>query len=181
MKSFSKILAAVATSMLVAGTAVAADVNPVVMPTVAPTAPAAPTFNWNRFYVGTYGGAWWEMGPVSFDNLRAGGVAGYNMQFDRFVVGLQGSVGVYDFASPTLEAAASARAGILAGDSLLLYGIVGIGYDGCCGGVMTLGGGAEFAVSQNVTIRVEGVVWKELGTPFDYFSVTAGLNWYVGN
>ena len=106
------------------------------------------------------------------------------MQFGRFVAGVQGSVGLYDFTSPFLEAYASLRAGVLATDNLLLYGLVGIGHDGDFAGVinaMILGGGAEYAVSQNLTVKVEGTVWRELGAPFDYFSVVGGVNWYVGN
>jgi len=185
MKRIRTVIAGATAAVMMSSGAFAADVNPAVMPMVEATAPApAPSFNWNRFYVGVDGGVWWEIGPLSFDTLRAGGVAGYNMQFGRFVAGLQGSVGFYDFTSPTLEAYASLKAGVLATDNLLFYGIVGVGYDGDVGGgilnSMILGGGAEFAVSQNVSIKVEGTVWRELGTPFDYFSVVTGLNWYVG-
>ncbi len=182
MKSLSKVLAAAAASMMVAGTAVAADVNPVMIPAVqATTPPPAPTFNWNRFYVGTYGGAWFDIGPFGFDTLRTGLRAGYNYQISQFVLGAGVEVGVYDFSGLVFEIYGTGRAGFLVTPNLLLYALAGLGYDTDFGGAMMLGGGVELAVSQNLTVRFEGTFWRELGTPFDYVSLTGGLNWYVGN
>ncbi len=175
-----------AAAFLVAGAAVAnaADLPPtIVTPSTPVTVPAPPTFNWNRFYVGAYGGAWFGYPPVAYDSARVGVTAGRNVQFNRFVFGLEAEIGAYDFTGLTFEAYGVARLGVLATDNLLLYGLAGIGHDGAWPGIlnsMILGGGAEYAVSSNLSIVAQAAVWKSFGSPFDYLSLTGGLNWHFG-
>jgi outer membrane immunogenic protein len=79
----------------------AADLSrpvPAPMPTKAPPAFIAPEYDWSGFYVGINGGGGWGSAHTDltgrFDTSggMAGGTAGYNAQFGRWVLGLEGDI-----------------------------------------------------------------------------------------
>jgi outer membrane immunogenic protein len=134
---------------------------------------------WSGMYAGIHAGRSTSAGVVTAfgrDGAWEGGVhVGGNMQFGALVVGaevegnytsglsydLGGGAGL----KQNWGGAARARAG-LALDNLLLYGTVGYGFarldptgsvisDGKYVGGLTLGGGAEFMVSDGLSLRLD--------------------------
>ncbi len=107
----------------VVGTAVSASAADIPMAPMAPPPPPpmAPAFDWSGPYVGAFTG--YTLGPAWI----VGAQVGYNWQFDRFVVGLEGRVGVAPLV-PALFTTVSARAGFLVAPKFLIYGAAGVGY-----------------------------------------------------
>ena len=181
------VLAGFACSALAVGPAYAADVgatSPTIVPTTIAAAPEV-GFAWDRFFVGVQGGAWFEFPPLSYDSLRFAVIAGRNWTVaDRVVLGVEGTVGFYDPTDPYLELYAYARAGVLATDNLFLYTLAGIGLETDLpldpDYALMLGVGAEFAVTDRLSLRADALFWREFGDVFDYLSLTGGLSWYLG-
>lgn len=191
-----RLLLAASVLALMSGASFAADLAP---QPVEPVAPAYMPYSWTGFYVGlNAGGAWndskWKSVPgvtlfPSFNTNGSGFIygaqAGYNYQFDQFVVGLEG-----DFSGSTVKgdgscagtparcrtkqdwlASIRARAGY-AFDRLLIYGTGGVAFtqykndetfpqavswgDSTRTG-WTVGLGVEYAVTDHITAGVE---WK---------------------
>lgn len=130
-------------------------------------------------------GSWVEVPPPGTNYFRSGVVAGRNFTVgDRIVLGVEGTVGFYDLTDPYLELYANGRAGVLITEDLLVYALAGIGLETLLPFsptyAMMLGGGAELAVTDNLSLRADAAFWRELGTAFDYLSLTAGASWYLG-
>lgn len=89
--------------LLTAVAVAAADLPARVVP---PSAAPVPIFSWTGFYVGAYGGGSFggkveSNGPGGRitgkpSGLAAGGLAGYNLQFARAVIGIEGDAGYTD-------------------------------------------------------------------------------------
>ena len=138
---------------------------------------AEPQFEWGRPYFGVSGGGWYDLG-VGWEFIRANFIVGRNFQLGPFVAGIEATAGVY-WPTPTFEAYLMARAGLLAGHRLLIYAVAGVGWDfGCC--AIVAGGGVEAALGNQVSLRVEALAYA-YGLPFDYFGLTAGLNFFIGD
>lgn len=185
MKALRALGIAAAGWATLASAAFAADLNVPGLPTVAPASAPEPAFNWNRFYLGAFAGAWVEVPPTGSNYFRAGIIGGRNFVVtERFVVSIEGTLGFYDVSDPYLELYANARAGVLATDRIFVYALAGIGFESDLpidpDYAMMLGGGVEFAVSNNLTFRADALFWRELGDVFDYLSLTAGVTWYLG-
>lgn len=146
--------------------------------------PAPSTYDWSGLYAGVYGGYTNYNSTIlgagnSFGGLDIGGVIGGNYQMDQFVLGLEGDLG-YTGASGTFTApiahsqetgmnyALRARAGYAIDTTLLFVegGAAWTQYKGKAGGALILddtvmgyqiGAGVEQALSQNVTMRVDGL------------------------
>lgn len=96
--------AAGALALLLSTAAASAADLPVRTP--APLPPPIPIFSWTGFYVGAYGGGSFggqvtSNGPggritAKPDGFAAGGLAGYNLQFARAVIGVEGDAGYSD-------------------------------------------------------------------------------------
>ncbi len=99
-----KLLLAVSVIALTSGAAFAADLAPA---PVEPVAPVYVPYSWTGFYVGAQGGYQWseQSGPFGNfglgltgpyeahpDGAVLGGFAGYNYQFNSFVVGAEGDI-----------------------------------------------------------------------------------------
>src|SRR5208337_314016 len=94
----SQFLLAASMLALVAGSAVAAD-----LPSLKAPEPAPPVFTWKGFYAGVAAGGVWgsanvsqpgfESANVNVSSATLAGLAGYNMQFDQFVLGIEGEMG----------------------------------------------------------------------------------------
>ena len=171
----------VAVATLFSASSLAADIPAPVAAVPTAAAVPQPTFNWNRTYVGVYGGVWLDIPGFTFDTVRIGAQAGRNFVLgDHFAVGLEATAGVYDFAGITFEAYATARAGFLLSRAFL-YASASVGWDASFGLAYMFGGGVEFALTDNLAFRTDAQIWAEAGTPFDYVTLTGGLNWYLGN
>jgi len=143
----------VAALMGVAMTAGASAADPVTNYAVEATPTyAAPSFDWNRYYLGL---------NTSYINAGTnywgiGGVAGINIQDGDIVYGgeLEASARITGGTWSGALSEATVRAGYLVSDDVLLYGIGGGGFNAGTG-VGLLGAGIEFAVTQDVTIGTE--------------------------
>jgi outer membrane immunogenic protein len=125
-----------AATMVVAGTAAAADLSRGPTPYYANTAPAV--YNWSGFYAGANAGYEWGKitnSSVSPDGLFGGLQGGFNWQTGQFVVGgetdIQGSgaddtFAPYKFSNPWFGTV-RARAG-WALNNVLFYGTFGLAY-----------------------------------------------------
>lgn len=109
-------------------------------------------FDWNGFYVGlnnayvNTGGAEWGIGGVAGINIQDGAmVYGAELEANALVAGGVVTGGLYE---------ATARAGYLVSDDVLVYGVGGGGYDTGVG-VGLVGAGMEFALTQEVTLGAE--------------------------
>ncbi|WP_230532915.1 outer membrane protein [Microvirga roseola] len=193
--------------------AMAADLPSRVAPV--PVVAAAPIFTWTGFYVGVNAGYGWNandnivINGVVYDldsdgGFLGGAQAGFNYQMGSFVVGLEGDIqwvdlgdddryntvlGYYDRGSDDWFSTVRARAGV-AFDRALIYATGGFAFtDGNSG--WTLGGGIEYAFTNNLTAKVEGL-YVNLDGDNDRFGVVgydndlefglvrAGLNFKFG-
>ncbi|VFU10744.1 outer membrane protein [Methylocella tundrae] len=198
-----RLLLASAGAIALAGSAFAAD-----LPSRAPPpvyVPPVPIFTWTGIYVGAQIGYAWGTSNInvtdSFGDFASfqgsnsgvigGGHIGYNLQFNQFVVGLEGDVEGTSLSktrsgSPFFEGlgsvpvAVSTKADIMgsirgrvgyAWDRVLLYATGGVAFAGVEGTIYgpfggqvsssstrvgwTLGGGLEYAVTNNWSIRAE--------------------------
>jgi outer membrane immunogenic protein len=193
-----------------AGAASAAD-----LPTrAAPPAPvfaAAPVFTWTGFYVGVNAGYGWsnddfdafDAADIDDDGGFVGGAqVGYNYQIGSFVVGLEGDIqyadfgaeGAFDFdrdgdddrfESSDWFGTVRARAGV-AFDRALIYATGGFAFADDATG-WTVGGGVEYAFTNNLSAKIEGlyVNFEEddiagFEMENDFGVVRAGLNFRFG-
>jgi outer membrane immunogenic protein len=175
------VLAATA-AMTVASGAFAADAVEEV-PTAPVAVETAPVFTWSGPYAGVHGGYSWGEGDASaggvslsddFDGGRFGGFVGYNWQFaNGFVAGVEGDVN-YDWNENSIGGGFDAETGFsgsvrgrvgFAFDRALIYAAGGwtatnVSLDGPVSDDDTLhgwtiGGGLDYAFTDNVFGRVE--------------------------
>jgi outer membrane immunogenic protein len=150
----------------------------------APVIAAVPVFTWTGFYVGVNAGYGWNDGTsvtfpnglvVSTDGNDDGGFVGgaqigYNYQIGSFVVGIEGdlqyadfgdnrynfgAVGIFEDGSDDWFGTVRARAGV-AFDRALVYATGGFAFADDRAG-WTLGGGLEYAFTNNLTGKIEGL------------------------
>jgi outer membrane immunogenic protein len=197
-----------------AGAASAADL-PMRAAPPAPVIAAAPIFTWTGFYVGVNAGYGWsndDFDAVDFaDDEDDGGFVGgaqvgYNYQIGSFVVGLEGDIqyadfgaeGAFDvdgdgdedgvFESSDWFGTVRARAGVAFGQALI-YATGGFAFADDSTG-WTAGGGVEYAFTNNLSLKVEGLyVNLENDDDFDFDGfdgetdfgvIRAGLNFRFG-
>jgi outer membrane immunogenic protein len=195
-----------------AGAASAADL-PVRAAPPAPIIAAAPIFTWTGFYVGVNAGYGWsnndfdavDIADEDDDGGFVGGAqVGYNYQIGSFVVGLEGDVqyadfgadgtfdfdgdGVFDddFDSSDWFGTVRARAGV-AFDRALIYATGGFAFADDATG-WTVGGGVEYAFTNNLSAKIEGLYVNLEGdddfpgfdNETDFGVVRAGLNFRFG-
>ena len=100
------------------------------------------------------------------DGFVGGGQIGYNYQIGSFVVGLEGDIQYADFGrefsylgndfeSSDWFGTVRARAGVAFGQALI-YGTGGFAFADDVGG-WTVGGGVEYAFTNNLSLKVEGL------------------------
>jgi outer membrane immunogenic protein len=150
----------------------------------APMVAAVPVFTWTGFYVGVNAGYGWNDGTsvtfpnglvVSTDGNDDGGFVGgaqigYNYQIGSFVVGVEGDLqyadfgdnrynfgaaGIFEDGSDDWFGTVRARAGV-AFDRALVYATGGFAFADDRAG-WTLGGGLEYAFTNNLTGKIEGL------------------------
>jgi len=163
MKTLKSLALAAAATAALTGAASATDLMMSETPAMTP-AMAADGFDWQGFYDGIYGGGF-DLTGGAFGIV--GGWIGYNFMLgDRWVAGVEADGLYYLNGSGGWEVFANARLGYLVTDDVLLYKIAGIGrYSG--GDILyQLGVGAEFAVTDNVTVRAQVAGHQAIGAPF---------------
>lgn len=189
MKSLAVFVSAL---LLSAGAASAADL--VIPPPPGPVVVAEPAkqagFDWDRFYGGIQGGAWFSFGlydtDFAFDTVRAAAIIGRNIAIgNRMVVGVEAVGGFYIYPGEVIfEAYGIGRVGVLLGDRALMYGAAGLGYDfDPVGGgpFMVLGGGLEVGVLGQLSVRAETLALRYPSESFSFLSTTMGFVWHFGD
>ena len=96
-----KTLLLATTALMLTAPAFAADLAPRAMEPVAPAYIAPQAFNWTGFYAGVNAGYGFSAdfgasGIDSADGFTGGAQAGYNMQFNPLVVGIEGEIDYAD-------------------------------------------------------------------------------------
>lgn len=180
---FNKLaLAALATAALT-GTSFAADL--ITVPTSTPAEMPIyeePGFDWNGFYAGVYGGA--QNGETSDTQYGLGVQAGYNAQFDFYLLGAEVAVhglAGNDTVGETSYGQLLGRAGLVVNDNVLVYAAGGYGID--LGAPeeedVLLGGGVELAVTESISVEAQylhGFPLDEGGNSKDQFTVGANFH-----
>jgi outer membrane immunogenic protein len=190
------LLSSVALLGLTAG-AMAADLPSRRAP--APIIAAVPVFTWTGFYVGVNAGAAFNNndsddivfgGETIFGDsdddasFIGGGQIGYNYQFGSFVVGVEGDLQWADFGGTTYVfpngtvttdssdwfGTVRARAGV-AFDRALIYATGGFAFTDNRNG-WTVGGGIEYAFTNNLSAKIEGLYVNLENDDFDFGGVT---------
>ncbi|MEZ0171061.1 outer membrane protein [Microvirga sp. TS319] len=213
------LLSSVALLGLTAG-AMAADLPSRRAP--APIVAAVPVFTWTGFYVGVNAGVGFNNGDDDLvfggDTILAdsdndasfvgGAQVGYNYQMGSFVVGVEGDLQWADFGSTTYDFT-GLGGGLITRDSGDWFGTVrgrvGVAFDRALiyatGGWAfadnrngwTVGGGIEYAITNNLSAKLEGLYVKLNSDDFtvpgvgtvstgdtDFGVVRAGLNYRFG-
>jgi outer membrane immunogenic protein len=201
-----------------AGAASAADL-PMRAAPPAPVIAAAPIFTWTGFYVGVNAGFGWsndDFDAVDFadeddDGGFVGGAqVGYNYQIGSFVVGLEGDIQYADFGGELSFdvdddedideddfvfdrgdwfGTVRARAGVAFGQALI-YGTGGFAFADDATG-WTVGGGLEYAFTNNLSAKIEGLYVNldhgdddfdidDFDGETDFGVIRAGLNFRFG-
>lgn len=159
MNTLKKVAIAALLSSTAFGGALAADAIGIPAPVIppAPVFDEASGFDWNGFYAGLNASVENNI-DADQTNWALGGQAGFNSQFDFFLIGAEVAIdGV--FADPDMYAygSALARGGVLVTDELLAYGAIGygtdFGADEGSGDHVLAGGGLEYAATDNVSVR----------------------------
>lgn len=173
MKTLKTFALAAAASAAMAGAAAAADLA--MLEQTPYVAPAEPGFDWNGFYVGVLGGAYWETGLAGG---TLGKIVGFNVVNGNLLFGAEAEYLRFFGAGAPDGVAARGRLGYLTGADVLLYGALGY-FDWLAAGQgVTAGAGAELAMGQQLSGRAEFMaVYYDVGYPA-YFA-RAGLIWHA--
>jgi outer membrane immunogenic protein len=131
--------------------------------------------NWTGAYAGAHlGGGWGKAGSVSTGGFVGGVQGGYNVQFDKVVVGGEADISASSVGNKSFNekvrtnslGSVRARAGYLVDPSVMVYGTGGLGFGNVSSQSMwgkssetnsgwALGAGGEYMVHPNVTLRGE--------------------------
>jgi len=170
-----KLFLSVVASVLIATGAFAAD--PVITVEPAYIAPDS-NFDWNGFYMGVG-----ISGSSSTGNLLtayADFIAGINIVQDDILFGIEGYINGYSSNSPTsgYGVGIDTRIGYLATPDALLY-LSGGGYFYDTGTqTASIGAGAEFAISDNVSLDLHYRYWGWSSTAVIGHSLSASALWH---
>lgn len=164
-----------------AGTAQAADTISVPTSSRQNALPVSDTdtgFDWSGFYAGIFGSGQKEASGTGYG---LGAVAGMNSQINFYLVGAEVAVeGLGGDSQNNAYAQVVGRGGIVVTDQVLLYGAAGYGsnFSAPTDNHMLLGGGVEFAVSDNVSLRGQYLYGRPLNGNDSVQQVTLGANFH---
>jgi len=114
------------------------------------------SFDWSGFYAGIYGAG--QISPVGGLQYGLGVNLGVNAQIEYVLVGAEVSVhGLAGGPVATAYGQLVGRAGVLVSDDMLVYAAAGYGTSlaGPAESDLLLGGGLEYAVSEDVSLRAQ--------------------------
>jgi len=173
-----KLYLAVFASALLTGSALAHTPPPPPAPVVMP----APTYNtsvfdWDGFYMGVgISGIAYSDG---FNVFQADVIAGLNITSGGLLFGLEGWIGGFKstFPSSGFQGGASARVGYLVSPQAVVYVAGGANANSLGFQYATVGAGAEFALTSNLSLDFEYKYWMSLNSPVTGNGFGASLNW----
>jgi outer membrane immunogenic protein len=179
MSLFRTVAAATLMSLVPAAGAVAADA--IALPIADEAVPIYDDagFDWNGFYAGVHGLG--QMSPVGGTQYGVGVNLGVNAQFDYVLVGAEVALQAVTGGNvSTAYLELLGRAGVLVTDDVALYAAAGYGVDlgAPTEDDLLLGGGGEFAVTDQVSLRAQYLHGFAIngGNPKD--QVTLGANFH---
>jgi outer membrane immunogenic protein len=180
MSLFKKVALSALATTLTMGTAFAADL--ITVPTSTPVEVPVHEeagFDWSGFYAGVYGVG--QNGSVSGMQYGLGVQAGVNAQFDFYLLGAEVAVhGLTGGVGNTSYGQILGRAGLVVTDDVLVYAAGGYGLD--LGAPeeddLLVGGGVEFAVTENVSLEAEYLHGFPLSGGNAKDQVTIGANFH---
>lgn len=180
MSLFKKIALTALATTLTMGTAFAADL--ITVPTSTPVEMPVHEeagFDWSGFYAGVYGVG--QNGSVSGMQYGLGVQAGVNAQFDFYLLGAEVAVhGLTGGVGNTSYGQILGRAGLVVTDDVLVYAAGGYGLD--LGAPeeddLLVGGGVEFAVTENVSVEAQYLHGFPLSGGNAKDQVTIGANFH---
>jgi len=172
-----KLLLTIATSALMATGAIAAD--PVITVDPAYVEPST-GFDWDGFYMGVgLSGSSLSNGIVTDTTGYLDLIAGFNVTSGDMLFGLEGWVGAYsDGTNSGWSGGAEVRAGYLISPDALLYVSGGAQFYDAGARYATLGAGAEFAATDNLTLDVEYKYWGWSNNGFTGHSLGLSALWH---
>ena len=180
MSLFKKIALSALATTLTMGTAFAADL--ITVPTSTPVEVPVyeePGFDWSGFYAGVYGVG--QNSPVGGMQYGLGVQAGVNAQFDFYLLGAEVAVhGLTGGVGNTSYGQILGRAGLVVTDDVLVYAAGGYGLDlgAPAEDDVLLGGGVEFAVTENVSLEAEYLHGFPLSGGNSKDQITIGANFH---
>ena len=167
-----KLLLSVAATALFATGALAADLN------ATPASYDSATFDWDGFYIGLgVSGTSWVPASPSYGYIDV--IAGFNATSGDMLFGAEAWISGYsDGTASGYSGGAEARIGYLVSPEALVYlSIGGTAFDaGAQYG--QIGGGVEFAVTNDVTLDLEYKYAAWTNTAFNSHTVSASANWH---
>lgn len=137
-------------------------------------------YDWNGFYAGFFGAVQHNSSDDS-TQLGAGIAAGVNAQFDFILVGGEVTLeGLTDQQLDTAYGTVIGKAGVVLTDDVLLYAAAGYGRDlgGSARSDLLLGGGVEFAVTDDVSLKAQYLHGFDTNTDDQSDQVTIGANFH---
>lgn len=169
MRSLKLALLATAATAVLSSAAFAADL---IVDTPPATPVASSSFNWDGPYIGAL--LQGQLNPAAFG---LGADFGVNALMDNFLIGgeLEGIVALPANAS----AQGTVKFGGLISDSVIAYAYTGLGSRTPTSWYVPLGAGVEFAVADNLGLKLEGQYNFDLTTSAqNSAAVKVGLNWH---
>ncbi|MEO6179374.1 MAG: hypothetical protein ABIP15_06355 [Devosia sp.] len=122
-----------------------------------PTPDEVMTSGWDGAYIGVQGGIY--TGPAIGSDIFVGA----NMTVsESFLIGAEVGIGTfYTFPGIGFDIYGDVRGGVIVGDNALIYGLVGAEFDVPGGATLFAGVGAEVKVTDDVSIRGQGLVYSD--------------------
>lgn len=172
MKFVRNLLAGTAATVLMTGTAMAADVIYPTVPAAAPVVIApAPAFSFAGGYIGTHFAMSFPFGSIY------GVQSGYNFVRGNFLFGVEVETSHIAILGPLVDASLNGRAGVVLGDRVLVYGQAGIGTR-VVAPSFNVGAGIEVALSPRISMFAEYDRYYVIGSGFLDHQLVAGLNFH---
>jgi opacity protein-like surface antigen len=169
MRSLKLALLATAATAVLSSAAFAADLI-VDQPTAPPMVDNS--FNWDGAYIGAL-----IQGQTAPNAFAIGADLGVNTTMSGLLLGgeIEATVGI----PTTASVQATGKIGGVISDSAIIYAYSGIGTRHPTGPYVPLGAGVEFAVADNLGLKLEGQYNFDLTTSAENsVAVKAGLNWH---
>ena len=126
-------------------------------------------FDWQGFYAGIFGQALMQSGATT----GIGATIGYSWAADQLILG--GEVGMTRFGTGDVDLLVAGRAGWLVTDTLMIFALADLGTNSDRGGFAGLGGGAELALTSNLSARAQYEYRVDLSSDETTHLATIGL------